>query len=356
MLATAVAVLAGLAQGLQGVSAIGGAIMASLSALLLLVATWGMRWAENRAGSRWLHGMLALHGALVALALVVSGGKAFIMSMPLVSMLVLYLPVGVALLGVVVLTALLGALVVQQYSVELLGSALLQLGAAESFVIMFSLIARRERYARAEVERLQYAVAELAVVSERGRLARELHDSLGHYLTVMSIQLEALAQAQPAPGAERIASLRELVRDALLELRRAVSALRERSEESLPTRLERLINEHPASDVRVTWRVLGDAGEIAPEFDAAMFRALQEALTNVRRHARARHVHVTLTYLPQTLRLEIVDDGNGAGTGQPAGHGLKGMSERVAELGGVMTAGPLPSGGFRVQVELPRLS
>lgn len=335
-------------------SGIRGAVMVLLAAVLLVTATWGMRWAEKRTGERELRGMLALQGALVALALVLSDGKAFVMSMPLVSMLVLYLPIGAALVGVAVLTALLGWLVVQRYSLELLGSALLQLGAAESFVVMFSLIGRFERYARAEVERLQHAVAELAVATERGRVARELHDSLGHYLTVMSIQLEALGQAQPAPAAERIARLSELVRQALRELRRTVSALRE-PEESLPTRLGRLISEHSASGAGVAWTVTGEPRQIAPELGAALFRTLQEALTNVRRHARAREVHVTLSYLPQTMRLEIVDDGSGAVTGEHSGHGLKGMSERVAELGGVMTAGPLPSGGFRVQVELPSL-
>ena len=206
---------------------------------------------------------------------------------------------------------------------------------------------------RAEVERTR---AEL--LAERNHLARELHDVLAHTLAALSLQLEAFAtvvDAEPevSPAVrEQLERTRQLVREGLDEARGAVRALRD-DVTPLPERLARLAEQHGA-----TFEASGRASPLAPEAVLALYRAVQEALTNVMKHATGASAAVRLSFDDGDVTVTVEDSG-GAGDGATsalgasgAGVGLRGIGERLAVLGGRMEAGPVP-GGWRLTASVP---
>jgi signal transduction histidine kinase len=204
---------------------------------------------------------------------------------------------------------------------------------------------------------------EAAVAEERNRLAREIHDTLAHYLTVVNVQLEAaekLASEQPARSLDAVGRARRLTLQCLLEVRRSVGALRAATIEelTLPGALTRLVHEFSEStgiDVSLDLDGVG-ALQLTPEATQALYRTVQEALTNVQRHARASHAQVTLTAPSGLVSLRIEDDGVGPGAGlseERGGFGLIGLRERVALLGGQLDFGPGPLTGACLTVTLP---
>ena len=243
--------------------------------------------------------------------------------------------------------------------------------AATSFVIVFSYVVRREEQARKQAEalmarleeanrKLREAAAqaeELAVARERNRLAREIHDGLGHYLTTIAVQLEAARALQaesPARAAGAVGKAYLLAQDALGDVRRSVGALRsDVPRESLPRLLERLAAEQPQLVVGV--EVQGTLRELPPAVEHALYRVAQEGLTNVRKHAGKAQAQVALDFRePLLVRLEVTDDGEGPGPGEAgAGFGLNGVRERIEMLGGRMAAAAQPKGGFALRVEVP---
>jgi signal transduction histidine kinase len=243
--------------------------------------------------------------------------------------------------------------------------------AATSFVIVFSYVVQREERARKEAEtltaqleeanrKLRDAAAqaeELAVARERNRLAREIHDGLGHYLTTIAVQLEAaqaLLGGSPSPAADAVGKAGKLSQEALADVRRSVGALRvDAPRSSLMHELEQLALADPQLMVAVTVR--GTARDLPPAIEHAFFRVAQEGLTNVRKHAGASEVQLILDFLaPTQVRLEVVDNGGGPAAGEPgAGFGLNGVRERIELLGGRMEAAARPKGGFALHVEVP---
>ncbi|HEX7305869.1 sensor histidine kinase [Lentzea sp.] len=201
---------------------------------------------------------------------------------------------------------------------------------------------RRERDAAAAAA--EYAAA----LEERGRIAREIHDVVGHALSGVAVQLD-MADALHAAGKseeanEAVLRARALAVSGLKETRRAVHALREDSL-SLPESLAKLAESHRAS-----FRVAG-AGETGVETTQAVLRTAQEALTNAHRHAPGAEVGLVLEYEPESVRLTVTDDGKEHRAG--SGMGLTGMRERAALLGGTLAAGP-GGPGWTVRLELPR--
>lgn len=259
---------------------------------------------------------------------------------------------------------------------EILTDAL-SIFAAFAFVIVFTQIAVREKEARANAERLSgeladaneqlraYAtrVEELAMTRERNRVAREIHDGLGHLLTTVAVQLEAALALQardPARATEAVAKAQGLAQEALVEVRRSVGTLRaEGTGQPLPERLRELVSMDAGAPV--TLEILGEVRAIGPEVAHGLFRAVQEGLTNVRRHAAAQRVAVTLDFRAAgRVRVAVLDDGRGAaaapagGVGsEGGGYGLRGLRERVELLGGWCEAGPRAEGGFALRVEVP---
>ena len=228
------------------------------------------------------------------------------------------------------------------------------------------------RQSQALVEELQAAhskmqeyagrIEELAVVEERSRLAREMHDTLGHRLTVAAVQLEGaqrLIEADPNRAAQMVGTVREQVREALAELRQTVTALRAPIEAdlSLPHALARLAAHFEQATGITVHRVLPRAEEL-PDLPAtyrlAVYRAAQEALTNIQRHAEAGQVWLVLAGDGGAVTLLVGDDGKGLSlSSDQAGFGLRGLRERAAQLGGEMHVEPRRGGGTQVSFRVP---
>ena len=331
-------------------------LLTVVAAAMLLVSIAGMRWAERRPGSFAVVAMLAAYTVTVLLMMWLSDAAAFLVAMPLVSMLVLFLPFRVALAWIAGLLAILLFTVwsvVPQRDVWLQACA----GFATAFIFVagFSLIARRERYARRDVERLSAQLETLATTRERNRIAREIHDSLGHYLTAANVQLEA-ARGTTEGREERLDRVQSLLRDGLGELRRSVSMLRE----ALPTpqpftqAIGELVDECRASGLMAELSTTGAPRPLPGAIGFTLYRATQEALTNVQRHARAKRVAVDVDYLAEKVKLSVRDDGVGAPAGVTSGNGLSGLRERVELVGGTVSLGSsVERAGFSITIEVP---
>lgn len=211
---------------------------------------------------------------------------------------------------------------------------------------------------------------ELAVAEERNRLAREMHDTLGHRLTVAAVQLEGaqkLVKRDPEKAVQMIGTVREQVLEGLTELRRTVAALRTPLEEDLPLRtaLTRLASTFMEATRIQTELVLPESiPDLPPDHRHALYRAAQEALTNIQRHAQAKQARLQLALMGDenmadgridtAIRLHIEDDGAGLKEGAPVqGYGLRGLAERAAHLGGELQIEPRHKGGTRIVITLP---
>jgi signal transduction histidine kinase len=218
----------------------------------------------------------------------------------------------------------------------------------------------QERLERAERERVERA--HLAVADERTRIARELHDVVGHSVSVMTVQASAARRLlKPHQEKEREALLvvEQTGREALAEMRRMVGVLR-RPEEApalapQPSleHLDRLIAHTQERGLPVELRVEGTPEPLPASIDLTAYRLVQEGLTNAIKHARAQHAEVVVRYGDGHVELTVTDDGTGDGGGESGGHGLVGMRERVSIYGGELNAGPLAAGGYRLRARLP---
>ncbi len=220
-----------------------------------------------------------------------------------------------------------------------------------------------ERAARLERERDQDR--RLAADEERTRIARELHDVVAHDVSVIAIQAGAARAVQlskPDAAAKALGLIETTARETLIELNRLLGVLRssngatpDRSPQPGIGQLAGLVEELRAAGLEVDARVDGEAQPLPPALDLSAYRILQEATTNVLKHARARRVDIRIHYSPTMLALDVRDDGasGGADPASSSGHGLIGMRERVALFGGQLRAGRDPAGGFSVHARLP---
>jgi signal transduction histidine kinase len=218
----------------------------------------------------------------------------------------------------------------------------------------------------AEAERTREETARRRAGDERLRIARELHDSLTHSISVIKVQAGVavhLARKRGEDVPEALLAIQEASRDATRELRATLDVLRtgaadaagDDSPASGLDRLDELVERARAAGVPASVSVGGDERSLPAEVDRAAYRIVQEALTNVGRHAgRPATVSVRLDYRPECLAVQIDDDGQATPATAPVpGTGLIGMRERVATLGGRLRAEPRPEGGFTVRAELP---
>jgi signal transduction histidine kinase len=218
----------------------------------------------------------------------------------------------------------------------------------------------KERATRAERER--EARARAAVADERARIARELHDVVGHSVSVMTVQASGVRRLlRPEQEREREALLivERTGREALAEMRRMVGVLRRPEEAPAlapPPSLDpvdRLVEQTREAGLPVELRVEGEATELPAGVDLTAYRLVQEGLTNALKHARATRAEVVVNYGDSQIEVMVLDDGSGVGNGDGGGHGLVGMRERVSVYGGELDAGPRPGGGFRLRARLP---
>jgi signal transduction histidine kinase len=220
---------------------------------------------------------------------------------------------------------------------------------------------RRRRLSdrRAEQEK---ARAQAAILEERARIARELHDVVAHAISVIVLQARGgrrVLDAEPADARDAFATIERTGRQALEEMRRLLGMLRASDEELAlapqPTlkELDRLVEQVRAAGLPVEVAIEGEPRELPPGVDLSAYRIVQEALTNALKHAGPARARVLLRYQANDLEVEIADDGPGTGDGSGSGHGLIGMRERVSVYGGELQAGRRPEGGYALRARLP---
>jgi signal transduction histidine kinase len=207
--------------------------------------------------------------------------------------------------------------------------------------------------------------AELAVLRERERLARELHDSLGHALVTLTVQLEAVQRLLGTDSARAGALLEEmkkLTRSSMESLRRSLANLRTPGlgDRPLSEALRQLCSEiSQRTGLRIESELAPGADRLPPAVAEALWRVAQEGLTNVERHAQARSVRLSLSVLASEVLLVVADDGLGLpaeAEGKPGHYGLRGLRERVEGLGGGFSLGAVPTGGAVIQARIPSLA
>ena len=255
------------------------------------------------------------------------------------------------------------------------GSGYLELVEQLSDAVVFTLflglmmaageIVRGRRAYLAEVARFREQAALRRVEQERLRIARELHDVLAHSISLISLQAAVavrLADRKPGEAREAMLAVRHVSKDALAELRATLDTLRDIDDDDAPRRptpgldrLEVLVDNATAAGLNVQVEVTGERRELPALVDVAAYRVVQEALTNVARHAGSpATVTVTLVFAPEELTVRVDDDGHGsADSGMRSGSGLIGLRERLASVGGDLDAGPRPTNGWRVCARLP---
>jgi signal transduction histidine kinase len=331
-----------------------------------LLAVLGFRWVDAQEPPRRLRlGVLYVVVQLPLSYLVFIAGStgvgATLLSLVLVSQSVLLLPLPAAVLVTAVVPLVHLGMPVADGLRTMLGTYV-----AAAFTAVVTELLRREQRARTELARANarlrgYAAQaeELATTQERNRVARDIHDGLGHHLTVVQMQVQAaraVLASDPARADEVLAKAQQQSTEALAEVRRSVAALREpRVVPPLPQALEALVEDTAGAGVPTELHVTGTARPLGAEAEESLFRAAQEGLTNVRKHAAAARAHVVLAYGDDGLvRLEVRDDGRGTAEAVGgAGFGLLGVRERAARLGGSVDVVSRPGSGTTVRVAVP---
>jgi signal transduction histidine kinase len=349
------------------------------SLVYLLVGTWLFMavLVDNRPGTKIVY--LAFQIGLGFVILYLGRGNGWLVMLPLASQSVALFSPREALLPCLLITFGIAWNTSRMMTnwIPLFQSALV-FGSAVFFAAMFTEISIRDARRREEIERLAarleqanrdlqaYAekVEELSAAQERNRLAREIHDGLGHYLTAMNVQAQvvaALVQQAPASAPQALAKLQSMILEALADVRRSVAALRSDAHlfENLLAALEPLVEESRNAGVETELVVNGQVRRLAAASELTLYRAVQEGLTNVRKHAQARRVTLLLEYRTQDVALRIQDDGVGSRLTVEqiktlqGSFGLFGLGERVQLLNGNMTVQTAPGQGFCLEILLP---
>ncbi|OLD08678.1 MAG: hypothetical protein AUI90_06285 [Deltaproteobacteria bacterium 13_1_40CM_3_69_14] len=349
------------------------ALLIALAGFHALLGTAGLYLAERRGTKTHLLLNLAAMFATGAAAVALSRGEAFLLLMPLVTYGVLFLsPAGAGAVAAACSAVTLTAWVSRASSVAEIVRDVAVWTATLAFVLVVSRMLLLQHEARSEVEGLAHKLAEandqlraqaadieeLAKTKERNRIARDIHDGLGHYLTVVHVQLEA-AQAllgrDPTGARRALLKAQELTREGLADVRRSVALLRGSvpAQRPLLAAIEKLTSECKAGGIEAALKLSGTPRPLPEPIEITLFRAAQEALTNVRRHARASRLDIELAFAAGGgIRLRVEDDGVGADQVDP-GFGLLGLRERAESVGGRMTVQSVRGRGFTLEMELP---
>jgi signal transduction histidine kinase len=240
------------------------------------------------------------------------------------------------------------------------------------FIVVFTQVAVGEEKARKEVERLvselqetnrrlsEFSIKaeELAIVKERNRLAREIHDGLGHYLTTINIQIQAAIvtlEKKPERAGELLAKAGSLSQEALSDIRNSVATLRAPMDESLPLEIiiQDVLKSCECTGIETNFRILGVERPISEGLRVALFRTIQEAVSNVQKHAQASNIWVILDFRDhEQILLTISDDGKGSDH-LDGGFGLLGLQERARLLNGKLEIQTAPGKGFAINLVVP---
>jgi signal transduction histidine kinase len=325
---------------------------------------WPLRaWPSTRM---FLGGELALMGGVILATLPVNpGGILRILLLPILAHAVIFLRWSDVALFTVLSNGIFWHLHSQTRAGVGIAGFLLECGTTITFTYLWI---SAERF-RAATERIAtdlavanrelgaYAIQaeELAEVRERNRLAREIHDSLGHYLTVVRVQLEAALALPEVDAKSAVNKAHTLAGEGLREIRNSVGTLRASplDQRTLCEALLALVSEHECGGLKVQIEVLGTERDLSTAVNLTLYRAAQEGLTNVRKHAPGTSPRLTLDFRNNnTIRLMVSDDGPGS-ISPAGGFGLLGLRERSALLGGSLCIQTNPNEGFTLTIELP---
>ena len=329
-----------------------------LSALYLALGVWGFKFARQRGSVvlslAYLLGAFAIGMRINAL---VQDSLVPLILLPLAAQAVLLLPRVWAILYCALVVAGVSGNLTWIPTWPLWFRNLATATAAVVFVVVYVSLAAREREARQRVEKLSEEVAGLAAANERNRLAREIHDTLGHYLTVIHVQLEAARAVMPAHpdrGLLAINRAQVLSRDGLAAVRQSVKALRDNSPvEAVADQLASLASAVHDEAFDVSFTISGSPRPVSAAVALALHRTALEALTNVRRHAAATKVALALAFrADHRIGLTVRDNGRGAAAIE-GGFGLTGIRERAEQIGGTVVFHTAPGEGFNLEMELP---
>jgi signal transduction histidine kinase len=275
------------------------------------------------------------------------------------------------IVNLVVVGVYIGALIVTS-DWSLVWASLPVFLAGQIFIIVFTQMAVNEERARSEVEKLARDLSdanqtlrdyvlqaeELAIAKERNRLAREIHDGLGHYLTTVYMQIQAaraVMKIDPQKAMEALTKAQNLSQEALVDVRQSVASLRDNPGTRLPLteEIDRLLQVCEGAGLVGELKVVGTPRNLTPQAYLTVFRSVQEGINNACKHARAEHIWVTLDYSqPDWINLAVQDDGVGARQ-VGGGFGLLGMRERVHLLNGNFAIVTAPGQGFRLEISVP---
>lgn len=347
----------------------------------IFAGTWGASWCERNVGKRpwvWLV-YFTFQLALIWLALRTATGlnhNLWLLILPVAAQSLVLPRWGTVVMSVLLLLIIYLNLVLYIPN-ESAFQVMLQIGAGLVFTVLFTHIVVRESMIRGQMQQLatglhqanlqlsEYAAQaeELAIIKERNRLAREIHDNLGHYLTVINVQLEAarLLLTEDLPKAENaLNKAQRLTQEGLTAVRESISSLRESPLEglSLVDALHKLAQETQQTGIITQLHVLGSPFALEPNLNLTLYRIVQEGLTNIRKHARASQADLTIDYRqPDSIQLQIADNGVGnTAVGKNSNHvgfGLIGIRERTQLLGGTMEVESSKNGGFLLKIAMP---
>ncbi len=327
--------------------AVAGAVV-----FVLMYITTVLSWRRHWPTRGWAPaGMFVRLGGLYAIALAFTvgagGGWGFLFTYCVaVSALSIPVPWGVpVVVGTAVASAGFSGLAGAN------GGTMIGYFASTAGVGMLMIVMRDLRARNAELIRARAELARMAVAEERQRFARDLHDLLGHSLSVIALKAELAGRLLPGSvdeAAREVAEVEQVARAALGEVREAVSGYRE------------LTLERELAGARVALSAAGidaevevEPVELSPDTEAMLAWAVREGATNVIRHSHATHCTFRVAMTPNGAELEVLDDGVGGGPTSRDGHGLTGLSERAQALRGAVEAGGRPLGGYRLAVQLP---
>lgn len=352
-LASFATLLVGVAEAHRPVEAL------TLGTIYTLIATFGFGWVVRRQRLGLSVGyvviQLALGYAVFGASAATVGGVLLLLVLVSQSVVLLPLPGALAVVAAVPFIHL--GMTWRDGLREGLGML-----AAAAFAAVLTHLIVRERRAQEQLRAYALEVERLAAVQERNRVARDIHDGLGHSLTVVQMQVKAARAVlgkDPARADAVLAKAQQQAEEALAEVRRSVGSLREpRPTVPLPEALRALAEETSAAGVPTSLDVSGSARPLVAAAEESLYRAAQEGLTNVRKHSRATRASLLLDYSgPAAVWLEVRDDGAGlADDGGPAegtGFGLLGVRERAEQAGGRMNIVSALGRGLTLSVEVP---
>ena len=346
-----------------------------IGTLYTLIGIYGYAFVVRRPSTYLFWAYFTVQILLSGLIVTLGKGAGFnaLLMLPLAGQAVVMLPPrGVYATSIGILMAYIGAVDLYSGGLATLWNNLITFLAGLVFVVVFTQLNVEQEKARGEVERLaqeleeanrrlrEYAIQaeELATTRERNRLAREIHDGVGHYLTTVFMQIqaaEATLEGDRPRAMDALDKAKKMTQAALTDVRRSVASLRSPLEQSgpLPEMLANLVNNCRAPGLHIGYKINGSPRPLSPQVELTCFRTAQEGLNNIQKHAHANQASVDLDYsAPERVRLSIQDDGTGS-DGPSGGFGLLGLRERVHLVDGEMYTETAVGQGFILTIEVP---